>query len=61
MDKRLKTLRQQLDKARTEEDVKLAWARHLNLDYDNADGMDLCTQGSHWRISKCSWARMLAP
>ena len=43
MDKRLKTLRQRLDKARTEEDVKSAWARHLNLDYDTADDMDLYT------------------
>lgn len=31
-DKRLQKLLERLDKARTEEDVKAAWARHLKLD-----------------------------
>jgi hypothetical protein len=43
MDKRLMTLRQRLDKATTEEDVKSAWARLLGLDYDTADDIDLYT------------------
>ena len=43
MDKRLKTLRQRLDKATTEEEVKSAWARLLGLDYDTSDDIDLYT------------------
>ncbi|HQX33477.1 MAG TPA: hypothetical protein PK817_07895 [Dokdonella sp.] len=40
-DKRLQKLLERLDKARTEEDVKAAWARHLKLDYDTSDDHDL--------------------
>lgn len=41
MNRRLDALRKRLDKSRTEEDVKAAWARHLRLDYDTSDDHDL--------------------
>lgn len=42
-DKRLQKLLERLEKTRTEEDVKAAWARHLKLDYDTSDDHDLYT------------------
>jgi hypothetical protein len=64
MDKRLKTLLQRLDKAKTEEDVKSAWARHLKLDYDTSDDIDLYTPQVLFEFKfdrKLSNASQLAP
>ncbi len=43
MDKRLSMVLHRLGKSKTEQDVKSAWARHLRLDYDTADDIDLYT------------------
>lgn len=45
MDKRLTALRTKLAKTHREEEVKAAWAKHLDLDYDTTDDHDLyCPQ-----------------
>ncbi len=41
--KRLNDLRARIGKAKTEEDVKSAWARALGLDYDTSEDIDLYT------------------
>jgi hypothetical protein len=64
MDKRLKTLLQRLGKAKTEEDVKSAWARHLELDYDTSDDIDLYSPQMLFEFKfdrKLSNASQLAP
>ena len=41
--KRLEALQKKLQRARTEEDVKGAWTKCLDLEYDTADDIDLYT------------------
>lgn len=43
MDKKLAALLKQLAKTKTEEDVKAAWAKCFDLDYDTSDDHDLYT------------------
>lgn len=64
MNKRLDALLKRLDKSRTEEDVKAAWARHLRLDYDTADDHDLYSPQVLFEFKydkKLSNASQLAP
>lgn len=44
MDKKLAALLKKLAKTKTEEDVKAAWAKCFDLDYDTSDDHDLYTQ-----------------
>lgn len=62
--KRLQNLLERLTKARTEEDVKAAWARHLRLDYDTSDDHDLYSPQVLFEFKydrKLSNASQLAP
>lgn len=64
MSKRLDALLKRLDKSRTEEDVKAAWARHLRLDYGTADDHDLYSPQVLFEFKydrKLSNASQLAP
>jgi hypothetical protein len=64
MDKRLKALLQRLDKTKTEEEVKAAWAKHLSLDYDTSDDHDLYSPQILFEFKydrKLSNASQLAP
>ena len=44
MDKKLTTLLKQLAKTKTEEEVKSAWAKCFELEYDTSDDIDLYTR-----------------
>ena len=64
MKKRLDALLKRLDKSRTEEDVKAAWARHLRLDYNTSDDHDLYSPQVLFEFKydkKLSSASRLAP